>query len=73
MKNGIFLCKLALKNFGNAAVVRETGSIDNKKSIGRPKKRISEVVEEVLGATPLKSILKLSQQIHLSCGTSRII
>ncbi|RZC39298.1 hypothetical protein BDFB_014533, partial [Asbolus verrucosus] len=45
---------------------RETGSIDKKKGIGRPKKRTPEVVERVLGLmepTRLKSILKLSQQI----------
>ncbi|RZC42500.1 hypothetical protein BDFB_013872 [Asbolus verrucosus] len=68
MENGLILCKLALKKFGNVSCrlcyfflsrlsFLETGSSDNKKSTGRPKKKTPEVVMEVWGfmeATPSK-------------------
>ncbi|RZC32007.1 hypothetical protein BDFB_004354, partial [Asbolus verrucosus] len=78
MENGLILCKLALKNFGNQDIHfswLSSGKL-NVKSIGRPKKKTPEVVEEVRGlmeAILSKSIRKLSQQIHLSYGTSHTI
>ncbi|RZC35116.1 hypothetical protein BDFB_011195 [Asbolus verrucosus] len=51
MENGLILCKLALRNFGNVFLLTlliflintfsflETGSINKEKSTGRPKKK----------------------------------
>ncbi|RZC33881.1 hypothetical protein BDFB_010335 [Asbolus verrucosus] len=81
MENALILSKLALKNFGNIfqlSLILLLSSVEVliKKSTGRPKKRTPEVVEEVRGlmeVTLSKSIKKLSQQIHLACGTSQTI